>query len=151
MAAKRKKPAYRRAQQKPRTVQHGRAKMARKHEHDPEDDEGPRPVAESGAKAAAGPPTAAASPEEIDRAVEFMSRQFSSAIPEAALRENPYELPEDDALRRMKNDKVPDGRYRVVGHEYVLEFADGHLTTVEHVTPTTDSDSYTPIPHPPTA
>lgn len=125
--------------------------MAKKHDDEPERSV-PRhteAVEQSGGKAPhlsdkAQTPT----PEEVDRAVEYMSQAFAAAVPEEALREGQYELPADDALRRMKNDKIPDGSYRVAGHEWILDFAGGHLVGVTRATEDSSPSSYTSVPQP---
>jgi len=123
-----------------------RKAMSRK-PHD--DDEGMRSeprhtqaVSESGAK------EAAPSPEEVDRAVMMMSGHVSSAVPQEALQAGEYELPESDNLRRMQNKKIPDGSYRVTGHEWILDFADGHLVKIARATTASERSSYTSIPQP---
>jgi len=129
-----------------------KAKPARRREvtvakhHEVQQDRTETATRDESDRPAARPPAPA--PEEVDRAVEHMSQVWSSAVPEAALHEPFYELPDNDSLRRLKNNKVPDGSYRVTGHEWILEFSGGQLVAVEHVTADTDHAAYTSIPQP---
>jgi hypothetical protein len=136
----RKRTVVRVSDLRPMKLKRRKAKMAKKHYDDDEPQAETEAVAESGAKAPA--------PEEVDKAVTRMSETFAANVPQEAIQSGHYELPENDSVRRLKSDKIPDGSYRVSGHDWILDFADGHLVGVTRATPQSEASSYTSIPQP---
>jgi hypothetical protein len=134
MASKRRKVERREA---PKHYQRRKATMAKKHHDDEERHTEPVEVEVE--------TTPGVSPEEVDRAVTRISEAFAAAVPEEALKEGSCELPKDDPVRQLRT-KVPDGSYRVTGHEWVLDFAGGHLVGVTRVTADTSPSNYTSVP-----
>lgn len=92
--------------------------------------------------------TAAKTPEQVDRMIEQASRDFAAAVPVEANSQGHFELPPEHPLAMIAYDDVPDGRYRVGGHDWILEFEDGRLTSAEKASAASDpeKDNYQYVP-----
>ena len=76
--------------------------------------------------------------------VRRLSENLSSNLPSEAVENGEWDVPGDHVLRQIKL-QVPDGKYRVIGHGWIMEIADQELAHITKATPTTDPAEYTTI------
>ena len=76
--------------------------------------------------------------------VRRLSENLSGNLPPEAVENGEWDVPGDHVLRQIKL-QVPDGKYRVLGHGWIMEIADQELAHITKATPTTDPAEYTTI------
>jgi hypothetical protein len=64
--------------------------------------------------------------DETDKAVREVYNAFTAAIPARAQSSGAHEVPKDEWAAAARRD-VPDGRYRVLGADWIMQFKGGRL------------------------
>lgn len=91
------------------------------------------------------PAVAASEPPSPHRAIRAAWTEFARAVPYAA-QSSGVHVPSDEAVAAAPDLGVPDGRYRVMGADWILTFADGKFVGAERAGAAAQPGAYVEIP-----